>query len=106
MAATPDTSPLDRHDSPVSDHSTATGRKSGMAVAALILGILSIPAILIPILAFILGILAIVLGAVAKSQVKRNGMSNSGQAMAGIICGAIGVAGAIVIVAIAASSAA
>jgi 1,4-dihydroxy-2-naphthoate octaprenyltransferase len=113
MAATPHStddrttaSPLDRHASPVADHSTATGRRNGMAVAAMILGILSIPAILIPILAFILGILAIVLGAVAKGQIKKTGMTNGGQAMAGIVCGAIGVVGAIVIVAIAASSAA
>lgn len=111
MAATPHTtdattaSPLDQHASPVADHSTATGRRSGMAVAAMILGILSIPAILIPILAFILGILAVVLGAVAKSQIKRSGMTNGGQAMAGIVCGAIGIVGAIVFVAAVASSA-
>ena len=105
MAAAPDASPMDRHASPVTDHDTTTGRKSGMAVAAMVLGIIAIPAILIPILAIILGVLAIVLGAVAKGQIKRSGMTNSGQAMAGIVCGAIGIVGAIVFIAIVASSA-
>jgi hypothetical protein len=96
MAATPNAS---THAAP------AAGTKSGMAVAAMIVGILSIPAILIPILAIILGIVAIVLGAVAKGQIRKSGMSNAGQATAGIVCGVIGLVGAIVFIAVVASSA-
>ena len=96
MAATPNAS---THAAP------AAGTKSGMAVAAMIVGILSIPALLIPILAIILGIVAIVLGVVAKGQIRKSGMSNAGQATAGIVCGAIGVVGAIVFIAVVSSSA-
>ena len=96
MAATPNAS---THAAP------ATGAKSGMATAAMIVGILAIPALLIPILAIILGIVAIVLGVVAKGQIRKSGMSNAGQATAGIVCGVIGLVGAIVFIAIVASSA-
>ena len=91
MAATPNAS---THAAP------ATGAKSGMATAAMIVGILAIPALLIPILAIILGIVAIVLGVVAKGQIKREGMQGSGMATAGIVCGAIGIAAAIAFIAI------
>ncbi|MBE2315475.1 DUF4190 domain-containing protein [Solirubrobacter sp. CPCC 204708] len=96
-------SALDQHASPVSDHRTASGAKNGMAVAAMIVGILAIPAIIVPILAIILGVVAIVLGAVARSRAKSGGMSGSGQAMAGIVCGAIGIVGAVAIIALAVS---
>ena len=82
MAATPNAS---AHAAP------ATGAKSGMADAAMIVGILSIPALLIPILAIILGIVAIVLGAVAKGEIrKRAADATPVRPTAGIVCGAIG----------------
>jgi hypothetical protein len=80
-------SPLDEHAPP-----TATqGRRSGRATTALILGIIAIPAALIPIAAWILGITAIVLGSTARADIRRDGLRGGGQATAAIVCGAIGI---------------
>ena len=68
-----------------------TGGRSGRALTAMILGIVSIPGALIAILGVILGIVAIVLGATARGEIRRDGLTNSGQAMAGIVCGSIGL---------------
>jgi hypothetical protein len=57
----------------------------------MILGIVSIPGALIALLGIVLGIVAIVLGATARGEIRRNGFTNSGQAMAGIVCGSIGL---------------
>ena len=98
MAATPHNpeattaSPLDRHAPPVSDHRTATGTKSGMATASMVLGIIALPALLFWPLALILGIVGLTLGLVARGQIKRSGMQGAGQAMAGIICSALALA--------------
>jgi hypothetical protein len=80
-------SPLDRHAPPTA----AQGRRSGRATTALILGIISIPAALIPIAAWILGVVAIVLGATARGDIRRNGLLGGKQATAAIVCGAIGI---------------
>ena len=94
MAATPhstDTtaSPLDRHAPPVSDHTTPTGTKNGLATASMVLGILALPFLLFWPIALILGIVGLTLGFIARGQIKRGGMQGSGQAMAGIVCSAI-----------------
>jgi hypothetical protein len=57
----------------------------------MILGIISIPAAIIPILAWILGVVAIVLGATARGEIRRSHLSGMGRSTAGIICGIIGV---------------
>jgi len=101
MAATPDStgtaagpetprstaSPLDEHASPVA----GGGRQSGRATTSMILGIISIPAAIIPIAAWILGIVAIVLGATARGEIARTGIGGSGRATAGLVCGIVGV---------------
>jgi uncharacterized protein DUF4190 len=80
-------SPLDRHTSPVAN----TRRRTGRAVAAMVLGIISIPTGLIPIIGIVLGILAIVIGNIALTDARRNGYANTGQAKAGIWCGIAGI---------------
>ena len=80
-------SPLDQHAPPTAP----TAKRSGRAITALILGIISIPAGVIPIAAWILGVTAIVLGATARSDIRRTGMMGDGQATAAIVCGAIGI---------------
>jgi hypothetical protein len=69
----------------------AAGASNGLCVASLVLGIIGIPAlcILLP------SILAIILGTVGLSQVSRatNETSGRGMAIAGIICGGIGLLG-------------
>lgn len=66
----------------------AAGTSNGFCVAALVLGIIGLPAgcALIP------PVLAIVFGVIGYNQVTRSGIESSGKGMAiaGIICGAIG----------------
>jgi hypothetical protein len=103
MAAHPDStaSPLDRHSSPVA----STTRKDGKATAAMIVGILSIPVtFLIGIVGLIMAIVAIILGAIARQNIKRNGLAGSGQAMTGIITGIVTIVLFVVLVAVIASS--
>jgi hypothetical protein len=72
---------------------TTTGASpaSGRATAALVLGILSIPAaILIAILGIALGVIGLVLGFTARSDMRRAG-SAMGKATAGIVLSAIGI---------------
>jgi hypothetical protein len=78
-------------DTPRATPAAPAGRRSGRATTAMILGIVSIPAALLAILGVILGVLAIVFGAIARGEIRRNGFTNSSQAMAGIICGSIGL---------------
>jgi di/tricarboxylate transporter len=82
-------------------HERTTTGNSGAGLAAMIVGIIAIPAVLIPILAIVMGIVAIVLGISAR----RSGATNTGQAMAGIICGSIGLILALGIIVAAAASA-
>lgn len=93
-------SPLDAHAAPT----RTSGRRSGRAIAALIVGIIGVVTVLIPIVAVILGIVAIVLGATAQSDIRRNGCLGAGQAKAAVILGSIAVAGGLVIFAIALAS--
>lgn len=93
-------SPLDRHTSPVA----GTGRRTGRAVAAMVLGIISIPTAIIWFVGIPLGILAIVLGNIALTDARRNGYVNTGQAKAGIWCGIAGIVLAIAIIAIVATT--
>jgi uncharacterized protein DUF4190 len=96
-------SPLDRHASPVAD----TGRRTGRAVAAMVLGIISIPTALIWFVGIPLGILAIVIGNMALTDARRMGYVNTGQAKAGIWCGIAGIVlavGFVVVVGITQSS--
>lgn len=105
MAAQPETpvrdepataSPLDRHASPVADGE----RKTGRAVAALTLGIISIPTAIIWFIGIPIGIVAIVIGTMARTDARRFGYTNAGQAKAGIICGIVGIAVAVGFVAV------
>jgi hypothetical protein len=95
-------SPLDQHAPPT----TPTAKRSGRAMTSLILGIISIPAGFVPIAGWILGVTAIVLGATARTDIRRSGLMGEGQATAGIVCGAVGIAigVAVFIVGVSASS--
>jgi hypothetical protein len=64
---------------------------SGRATAALILGILSIPAALIPILGVILGVIGLILGITARSDMRRNGIAPTGKVKAAIVLASIGI---------------
>jgi Domain of unknown function (DUF4190) len=66
------------------------GRTPGRATAALVLGIISIPAALIALLGIVVGVIAIVMGATSRSDIRRNALPGAGTATAGIVLGAIG----------------
>jgi hypothetical protein len=70
---------------------TTAGPASGRATAALILGILSIPAaILIAIVGIALGVIGLVLGITARTDMGRAG-APMGKATAGVVLSAIGI---------------
>ena len=105
MAATPEThersdttaSPLDRHASPVADHTTPSGRKDGRATAGMIISIIAIPlALLSPIIGVIVAVVGLVLGAVAKGDIRRTGKTNYSQAKWAVILGVIAIAIAVI----------
>jgi hypothetical protein len=75
-------------------------KKSGKAIAALVLGILS----LVAPLGIVLGIIAIVLGSLARKEIQASpDLEGDGMALAGIITGAVGSVLFLVLVVIAAS---
>lgn len=61
--------------------------KSGLAIASLILGLVSF----IPMLGVILGIIAIVLGSIALRKINKFGLGGKRLAIAGIILGLLGI---------------
>lgn len=60
---------------------------NGMAIASLVLGIISIPLCFI----FIPSILAVIFGLVAFNQIKSSGQSGKGMAIAGLILGGVSI---------------
>ena len=95
MSATdsPETATRDGHGErpAVAPPAQATAPSSGRATAALILGILSIPAALIPILGVILGVIGLILGMTARSDMRRNGVPVPGKVKAAIVLASIGI---------------
>lgn len=67
---------------------TPQPKTNGMAIAALVLGILSI---VIPYIGFILGIIAIILGKKSRRAINENHEGGSGLAIAGFVCGLVGL---------------
>lgn len=62
-------------------------RKSGFAIASLVLGLM----FFIPLLGAFVGILAIIFGVISLVKIKNEGLSGKGFAIAGIILGSIGI---------------
>lgn len=74
----------------------------GLAVASLILGIVSIPTLFIIGVGFVLAILAIIFGAIAKGKIKRSGgfYTGKGMATAGLVLGIIPMVFSLLLIAI------
>ncbi|MCR6484176.1 DUF4190 domain-containing protein [Amycolatopsis sp. OK19-0408] len=72
-------------------------RTSGLAVAGMIIGILALIGFWIPVADLLLGFLAIGLSWAGIVQCGRPGYSGKGMAIAGLVCGILGVLPAIVI---------
>jgi hypothetical protein len=64
---------------------------NGMGTAGLVLGILSAIVFCLWPLAIVLGILGVIFGAIGRGKVSKGMATNAGQALAGIICGAVGI---------------
>ncbi|MFB7510760.1 DUF4190 domain-containing protein, partial [Streptomyces broussonetiae] len=64
---------------------------NGMGTAALVCGILSTVGFLLWPVALVLGVLAVIFGAVGRGKAKRGEATNAGTALAGLICGAVGI---------------
>jgi heme/copper-type cytochrome/quinol oxidase subunit 2 len=70
-----------------------------MGVAALVLGIIAVVLFMTHVFAIVLGVLAVIFGGVGRGKASRGEATNGGQALAGLILGAVGiVAGAVVLV--------
>jgi len=77
----------------------ATRPTNGMAVASLVLGILSLLLFFTVVPPFILGALAVIFGALGLSKTKQ-GAPHRGLALAGLICGVAGIVAAIAFIAL------
>jgi len=72
------------------NYATPTGPKtSGMAIASMVLGIVSLAMFCVWYLAIPCAILAVVLGTVARGPITRGQATGRGMATAGIVCGVI-----------------
>lgn len=71
------------------------GKPVGLAVASMVLGIVSLVVLCIWWISIPCGIVAVVLGAIARGKAKRGEAGGAGMAMAGLICGCVGLALAI-----------
>ncbi len=70
---------------------------NGMGTASLVIGIVSVVFSCLWPVAIILGILAVVFGLVSRQRARRGQATNAGQALAGIICGVVGIVLAVAI---------
>ena len=76
-------------------------RTNGLAITSLVCGILSLVLFWIPWLGFLLGILAIIFGGVAISQIRKDpSLGGRGMGIAGLVCGIIGVAIWVIVIAL------
>jgi Domain of unknown function (DUF4190) len=72
-------------------YAPAGPKSSGLAIASMVLGIISIVLFCVYYLAFPCAVLALVFGVIARSKISRGEGSGGGMAMAGIICGLISI---------------
>ncbi|MFF8194570.1 DUF4190 domain-containing protein [Streptomyces bobili] len=67
------------------------GPSNGMGMAALVLGIVAAVGFCLWPVAIITGVLALIFGLIGRSKANRGEAANPGQALAGIICGSVGI---------------
>ncbi|MFJ8544237.1 DUF4190 domain-containing protein [Streptomyces sp. NPDC093586] len=70
---------------------TAPMPSNGMGTAGLVLGIVAAVVFCLWPLAIVLGVLGVVFGAIGRGKGRRGEATNPGQALAGVICGAVGI---------------
>ncbi|MFE7645035.1 DUF4190 domain-containing protein [Streptomyces phaeoluteigriseus] len=67
------------------------GPSNGMGMAAMVLGIVAAVGFCLWPVAIVTGVLALIFGLIGRSKANRGEASNPGQALAGIICGTVGI---------------
>ena len=83
-----------RSEQTSADYTDRSGRRNGIGVAALVIGVVSLVLALLIIyfpLAGLLGLIAIILGIVGISRASRGEADNRGQAIAGLVTGLLGL---------------
>lgn len=80
--------------------SGSPAKNNGLAIASLIIGIVSIVPILSlgNIFGFMEGVVAVILGSIAASQIKKTNQPGKGMSIAGIITGVIGIIAPIIVI--------
>ncbi len=68
-----------------------TAPKNGLGIAALILGLLSLPAVFTVVGGFVLGLLAVIVGFVGYRRARSGEANNGGVAIGGIVLGLLGI---------------
>ncbi|WP_307131191.1 DUF4190 domain-containing protein [Streptomyces aurantiacus] len=71
---------------------------NGLGIASLVLGIVSAVGFCLWPVSLAAGVLALIFGLIGRNKVRRGEATNPGHALAGIICGAVGVVLAIAFV--------
>ncbi|MFI7502993.1 DUF4190 domain-containing protein [Streptomyces sp. NPDC049687] len=71
---------------------TPQGDSNGLGVTGMVLGIVSAVIFCLWPVAIVVGVLGVVFGAIGRAKANRGEADNPGQALAGIICGAAGIA--------------
>ncbi|MEU3093657.1 DUF4190 domain-containing protein [Streptomyces sp. NPDC006967] len=71
---------------------TAPMPSNGLGVTGLVLGIISAAVFCVWPVAILLGVLAVIFGGIGRGKALRGEATNGGQALAGIICGSVGIA--------------
>ena len=84
---------------PPMPYAPAPSRTNGLAVASLVLGILALGLFFTIIFPIIFGILAIIFGIMGISKASK-GADHKGLAIAGLVCGVLGIAAMILFVAV------
>jgi hypothetical protein len=69
-----------------------------MGTAGLVLGIIAVVLFCAWPLAIVLGVLAVIFGLIGRAKARRGEATNPGQALAGVICGAVGVVLAVALI--------
>ncbi len=72
------------------------GLSNGMGTTSLVLGIIACVLFCLWPVAIIVGVLAIIFGAIGRGKARKGEANNGGQALAGLICGSVGTALAVI----------
>lgn len=94
----PPAPPPPPYQQPYGQPPAAGGGNNPLGLAAMIVGIVSIPLVCCAWLGLVVGAVGAVLGFIAQQQIKQNGQANLMHAKVGFICGLIGAGLSLVLI--------